>query len=298
MAGILETMFDISPNPDYVFKPDPFENERYLMYRYVKSIFQIPNTNLVQFSDDKEYLAFCSKNNLEYHNQEWFNRLYLRGSYNDAIDYLNKCSLIFQELYFPQERTYDPIPTLHEAELLKKRYEFKDDFHDIYEILNKNNITRLYHFTDKSNIESIKRHGILSNKDLLQLGICSKYASSEDSRKIDKEMGLDSFLRLSFVKYHPMMYTSMTAYDLHPAIIEINPLVALLPNVFFSDRNCLRKGANIGQHAGDLLKVKFQPIKCGKAYYDMSLEEKMYYQAEVLIKNRIGPEMIINIFTP
>ena len=128
------------------------------------------------------------------------------------------------------------------------------------------------------------------------MGICSKYASSQESRQIDKQMGLSDYVRLSFVKNHPMMFTSMTAYGLNPIILEINPLIALMPNVFFSDRNTLKSGANIGPNAADLTKVDFQIINSNIPYYNLpDVKSKNSYQAEVLVKHRIGPEFILNL---
>lgn len=298
LAGYIQSMFNISPNPDFIFKPRPIDNERYLMYRYIKSIFQIPNNKLIQFSCDEEFAKFCSINNLEYEKQEWFKRIYLDYGMNVAIDYLVKCSLVFQELYFPENRAEGSIPTLHDAEQLRRSYNFKPDFHEIYDILKRNRISSLYHFTDKSNLDSIKRFGLVSNEELVNRGAKVKYASSSDSRQIDKEMGLSRFVRLSFTKYHPMMYTAMTAYGLNPVIIEFNPLIALMLGVFFSDRNSLKNGANLGPSAQDLNKVRFSAINDGVAYYNKSLDDKMYCQAEVIVKDRIGAEFITNVIIP
>lgn len=91
------------------------------------------------------------------------------------------------------------------------------------------------------------------------------------------------------------MYTSMTAKGIHPQVIEINPLIALMPNVYFSDRNALKKGANIGGGASDLLKIDFEVVLGTTAYYNLpTVEKKTSYQAEILVKHRIGPEMILN----
>ena len=92
------------------------------------------------------------------------------------------------------------------------------------------------------------------------------------------------------------MFTSMTAYELNPVVIEINPLIALMPDVFFSDRNTLRRGANIGPNSCDLAKIDFDVVNSNIAYYNMNnIESKIKYQAEVLIKKRIGPEFIMNL---
>lgn len=234
LAGQLNSLFGIEPNPDFLFKGSPIENERFLIYRFIKSIFQCDTNKVVQFENDEDFKRFCYKNNLEYRTQEWWNRIYVKDSYDNAIAYLLQKSLIFQDLYFPSHSQKETnMPTLHDVQAIEGSYHFKNDFVEIYNLLRKNNITRLYHFTDSSNIESIKKNGLLSQKELTRRGIGVRYASSADSRQIDKEMGLDDFVRLSFVKYHPMMYTSMTARGIRPVVLEINPLIGLMPNVFF-----------------------------------------------------------------
>lgn len=295
LAGII-SMFGIEPNPNFMFKGIPIENERYLIYRYIKSIFQITNPNLYLFADDNEYRSFCTANNLEYNQQEWFNRVYIKGNYDSALAYLTKNSLAFQELYFPSNQNGEVFrPTLHDVSSLHKDYTFKDDFMQIFNILQAKGV-KLYHFTDKRNIDSIKKNGLLSAEAVNQYGISSKYASSQESRAIDKQMGLSDFVRLSFVKNHPMMFTSMTAFGLNPVVLEINPLIALMPNVFFSDRNTLKSGANIGPSAIDLSKVDFSVINSNIHYYNLpDVKSKNSYQAEVLVKRRIGPEFILNL---
>ena len=288
--------YGVEPNPNFIFKGNSIENERYLIYRYILSILQLPNVNLYTFSTDDEFKKFCNHNNLEYCSQEWFKRLYILDDYDSAVAYLIKNSLIFQELYFPRNSVSNySFPSLHDVETLHQRIEFKSDFLSLYKILRDKGISRLYHFTDKTNIDSIKKHGILSQKELKRASINPQYASTEKSRAADAEMGLDDYVRLSFVKCHPMMYTSMTAKWIRPQIIEINPLIALMPDVYFSDRNALKVGANIGGGVNDILKVNFDIVLGSTAYYNLpTAEEKSLYQAEILVKNRIGPEMILN----
>ena len=296
MENFFATM-GVFPNPDFVFFPKPIDNERYLIHRFIKSIFQIPNNNLYLFSNDSEFQSFCNSNQLEYVQQKWFKRVYIRDSYSKARAYLLKCSLLFQELYFPPNSAITRFNiTLHDVNILKQTVPFKPDFEQIFEILKRNKISKLYHFTDRKNLDSIKKYGLLSAEEVNRQGVYPRYASSESSRARDSRMGISDYVRLSFVKNHPMMFTAMTAYGLNPIILEINPLIALMPKVFFSDKNTLRTGAQIGPSASDLEKVKFDVIQANKAYYELSdLMAKDAYQAEVLIKKRIGPEMILNI---
>ena len=297
LANTINNLFGIKPNPDFVFKGKPIENERYLIYRYIKSIFQIPNDKLFLFADDNEFKRFCESNNFEYREQEWFKRLYIKDDYDSSIDYLIKNSLIFQELYFPKDSSNSALmPTLHDTEVLNTKYDFKEDFRQIYSILKTNNVCKLYHFTDKSNVDSIKKHGLLSNAQIRNLAINPHYASSAESRDLDSKMGLGNYIRLSFAKHHPMMFTSMTVRGLRPVVLEINPLISLMPKVYFSDRNALKRGAQIGGSSSDLRKVRFDIINSNIAYYDMNdFDQKIMYQAEVLVEGRIGVEMITNI---
>lgn len=295
IAGLIK-LFGIEPNPNFIFKGSPIENERYLIYRYTLSIFQIPNENVYMFESDSDFKKFCTKYNFEYQSQSWFNRIYILDTENEAEAYLIKNSLIFQELYFPSSSINDyNLPSLKDICKQNSAYNFKSDFREIYEILRSYNVTCLYHFTDKSNIQSIKRYGLLSPKEINRTSIIPKYSSTSKSRQADFDMGLDDYIRLSFVKSHPMMFTAMTTNRITPQIIEINPLVALMPNVFFSDRNALRKGANIGGSAEDLQKVRFDLVFGTTAYFDLpTAKDKSCYQAEIIVKNRIGPEFFLN----
>lgn len=294
----LLSSYGVQPNPDYVFNPSPIENERYLIYRFIKSIFQDAKENVFLFESENDYRNFCHSNNLEFTKQEWFKRMYIRGSIENVQNYLLKESLIFQELYFPKDSsTSREFPTLHEAVNNNNSYNFKTDFNEIYSILKQKNISSFYHFTDESNINSIKQSGgLYSNSELQSKNISPRYASSSDSRSIDKSTGLDKYVRLSFTKSHPMMHTAMTCGRIgRPKIIEINPLIALMPDVLFSDRNALKKGAKIGSTHNDLLNINFDLVHGNKSYFDMYDDQKMYYQAEILVKGRIGSEMFLNI---
>lgn len=294
MEGLLK-MLGVEPNPNFIFKGTSIENERYLIYRFMISIFQIPSDKIIHFSDEQKYRQFCQRYNEILHPQEWFKTSFYMGNWEEAVDYFTQNSLVFQELYFPKygfQKTN--MPSLVDITTSYQGKPFKKDFREIYSIMDQKGIGKLYHFTDASNIESIKRYGLVSNHTLNELNLHVKYSSTLSSREADAKMGLDDFVRLSFVRTHPMMYTAMTSQCIHPVIIEINPLIALMPQVYFSDKNALKIGANIGDTYADLNKVRFDIVLGSKAYYNLSLEEKRLYQAEILVKERIGPEFILN----
>ena len=76
--------------------------------------------------------------------------------------------------------------------------------------LRRNGIKKLYHFTDASNIESIRQHGLRSASNLIESSMESKMNSDDLSRSLDASANLENFVRLSFCSNNPMMYA---AYD-------------------------------------------------------------------------------------
>jgi hypothetical protein len=68
-------------------------------------------------------------------------------------------------------------------------------------------IPQLHHFTDVSNIPSIRRlGGILCTAILAQIGEAFCAGGDEASLVLDKQCGMDRFVHLCFSNSHPMAY--------------------------------------------------------------------------------------------
>jgi len=74
------------------------------------------------------------------------------------------------------------------------------------DVLRKNDVHVLYHFTDAANLESIREHGLLSALCINQQCIQSVMNSDVSSRTVDAQMGLQNFVRLSFNTENPMKH--------------------------------------------------------------------------------------------
>ena len=88
----------------------------------------------------------------------------------------------------------------------------RKDYSKFKEILDKYHINKFYHFTDRSNIESIlKNGGLYSWEDCLKKNIYIPHpGGSELSRNLDRKENLQEYVRISICKRHPMMYYAMT----------------------------------------------------------------------------------------
>lgn len=173
----------------------------------------------------------------------------------------------------------------------------RKDYSKFKEILEKYQIKKFYHFTDRSNIESIvKYNGLYSWYDCLKRGILiPNPGGSELSRDLDEKAGLQFYTRISICKRHPMMFYAMKEGRIkNPVILEIDTDILYLDGNVFSDKNAVRADANRGTAFTDFDNIHFQTA-LKKSQYDVDEDEKDYYQAEILVKNHIPLHYIINI---
>ena len=68
-------------------------------------------------------------------------------------------------------------------------------------------VKTLYHFTDASNLASIRENdGLWSTAKLREMGIGFHPGGNEQSLTADAMFGMDKFVHLSFTRDHPMAY--------------------------------------------------------------------------------------------
>ena len=175
--------------------------------------------------------------------------------------------------------------------------EKKSNWQDFKAVLDENKIERLYHFTDRDNLESIiKNGGLYSWGDCEEKGIrIAKPGGGLLSRDLDRRDNLQHYVRVSFTKQHPMMYVAMQDGRLsNPVILEIDPEVVYWENSKYANMNATRSGTNKGGTLNDFKQIHFSSVKVHK-HFDLPEEEQPYFQAEVLVKNFIPLEYIKNI---
>ena len=173
----------------------------------------------------------------------------------------------------------------------------RDNWKEFKEILEKFNIRRLYHFTDRSNLKSIiENGGLYSWADCESRGIkISKPGGGNLSRQLDRRDNLQNYVRLSFTKEHPMMYVAMKEDRIpNPVILEIDPSVIFDESTKFTNMNATRTGAKVGGDLNSFKSIHFHSVKASKQF-DLDIDEQPYYQAEVLVKQFLPIKYICNI---
>lgn len=173
----------------------------------------------------------------------------------------------------------------------------KNDAHQILEELREHGITKFYHFTDRDNLQSIVDNGGLYSwyyceQNNIQI---AKPGGDYDSRQMDCRDGHQNYVRVSFTRCHPMMYVAQREGRIsNPVVLEISLDVAAEESTLFSDRNAVKNGAMIGGSVSDLRKIHFSTVKA-RTHFDVDDDERMYYQAELLVREFIPLSMITNI---
>lgn len=155
----------------------------------------------------------------------------------------------------------------------------RNDWEEFKKLLEQNNITKLYHFTDRDNLENIiKNGGLYSWKDCEERGIDIPKpgggGAGSLSWSLDKQAGLEHYVRVSFTSNHPMMYVAMNEGRIsNPVLLEIAPEVIYDEDTRYADRNATRSGARIGGTLNDFKQIHFQTVKA-KKHFDLDTDEQ------------------------
>ena len=173
----------------------------------------------------------------------------------------------------------------------------RSDYYLFKKILDKFQIKKFYHFTDRSNIESIiKNGGLYSWGDCLKNGIyISRSGGSDLSRTLDEQENLQDYVRISICKHHPMMYYAMNDGRItNPVILEIDTDILFQEGNIFSNKNAVKANACKGTNYSYFQNIHFTTA-LRSSQFDIEEEEKEYYQAEILVKHHIPLHYILNI---
>ena len=180
--------------------------------------------------------------------------------------------------------------------LFKKPEEMiiKEEKELIREYLLQNGIEYLYHFTEKENLDDIRRFGgLFSQRECLAHSIIPKTSSDmRHLRSKDAEFYLEDYVRLSFCERHPLIEGRTGEL----VLFKIKVDVAFLDSTLFSDRDAADDNHHHGPKLEDLKKIHINTVK--KHIPDRLDPEYVFYQAEVMVKSFVPKEFIVNFDNP
>jgi len=156
---------------------------------------------------------------------------------------------------------------------------------------------KLFHFTERVNIPSIKKNGLLSLREL-EIGgyVDVKYSSNSGSRIADKRKGLDAYVHLCLFPEHPMQFAKSISGEVEDTVwLSIPPSVITLPGVLFCSRVSNSDGAEIIP-VSEITAQSFDAEVVLKRtdWKDPVIRQRINAakKYEILVPNKIAPELI------
>lgn len=223
----------------------------------------------------------------------------------EKLEIIRKEELAKERLHKEQEaKAYEERLRAEEQakELERKRlYEIvtckKSNSDEFIRYLTIKGIKQFYHFTERSNLSSIKKYGGLYSWSYCEKnGIKIPYAGGDDfSRNLDIRKNLQDYVRLSFCSDHPMQYRlKQQGADL--VLLKINIEVAGFLDTRFSDINATDSHVQHGSSLEDLQRVNLYAVT--QKFVKKGDEIFSEHQAECMVKTFIPIEFIENINNP
>jgi hypothetical protein len=281
---------------DILLTQNNFDESRILIKRLSKAIKPDYKKGIERLSKAKERLKEKELEIYEKRQAEIFRQLQNEAEILRLEQVKKKEQKEQQKEQEKELRKVDELKKIEKEDKLKKLLNKKSNWRDFRKVLQDNRINILYHFTDYSNIKSIKDNGGLYSWIYCDRNniVIPMTGNSSLGRSLDVEFGLEDYVRLSFIKDHPMKHVAISEGRItKPHLLTVSTEVCYFENTRFSDMNAADRRHQNDDSIDFLRTLKFDLFK--KSYFNLNAIEKKEYQSEVLIKTWIPAEYITNL---
>lgn len=168
-------------------------------------------------------------------------------------------------------------------------------------IIKKYNISGIWHFTDKLNLDSIQEHGLLSRKTLNDKGIKIPVPGGNDwSQDADDRKGLDAYVHLCFLRNHPMQFLAVQEKRIqNPIWLKVNASVMLAPEVKFTSEVSNKSGVRLLNHNEAVSEIDFEillpPFVDWRGKPDIHDRRNAAEKSEILIPDIVDIDEILEV---
>jgi hypothetical protein len=161
-------------------------------------------------------------------------------------------------------------------------------------------IPRLYHFTDRRNLESIRAQGGLHPlSDLVKRGVdVPAPGGNQWSRDADELKGMGRYVHLCFRSNHPMEYLARQDGRIGDSIfLEIHPSVTQFRDVMFTPDVSNKSGVQAVPIVQAVELIDFEVLYTRTDWSDQAIQQRLKQaeKYEVLVPCHIPLALIRNI---
>jgi hypothetical protein len=157
----------------------------------------------------------------------------------------------------------------------------------------------VWHFTDRSNLELIKEHGLLSLAESERRGVqIPAPGGNEWSHDADEIKNLHEYVHLAFIDEHPMQYRAKEDGRIkNPIWLKIDVSVILMENVFFSADVSNKSGVSLLTAEQAAKEIDFEVLFTYMDWRDPMVQARRQNakKSEILIHNMIPIDKILMV---
>lgn len=152
-----------------------------------------------------------------------------------------------------------------------------------------------YHFTSLTNIPSIRIRGLRSYALLKEGGINFAHGGNDLSLTLDRQMGMDQYVHLSFRETHPMKHRlQQEGKSSGMTSLQISPDVLKIPGVLITDE--VSNSADVARLSfPDAIKIiDFEILYDRSDWKDPAIQKRLSAaeRCEILVPNIISVSFI------
>jgi ssDNA thymidine ADP-ribosyltransferase DarT-like protein len=161
-------------------------------------------------------------------------------------------------------------------------------------------ITLLYHFTDRRNLPSIRKHGGLYPATKLakkQIEVPAP-GGNDWSRDADGMKGVDAYIHLCFRATHPMEYVARSEGRIGDTIfLQIHPDVLAWDGVMFTNDVSNKAGVEIHTIQEGRKLIDFEVLYTRTNWSDPDIQKRLQQaeKYEILVPKKIPLDLIRNL---
>jgi len=158
----------------------------------------------------------------------------------------------------------------------------------IIKYLNSKGIKSFWHFTDASNLETIKKYGIQSLKNIKKNKIdVNRFGANNISHDLDIMRGLDKVVHLSFIDDHPMYHVAKKdGRIINPLWLEIDINILYYKECYFCP--IVANDTNSRFYSFE----EIEKINFDRMFYGTFESKKEARKAEILVMDCIEKDFI------
>jgi len=154
----------------------------------------------------------------------------------------------------------------------------------------------LFHFTSVKNLDSIRRLGLLSQRNIVEMRLDNvDYASDETSRNSDRKRDLDGHVHLCFFEEHRMAHVAVKEGRIAETVfLRVNPDVLRLPGVLIGAGATNSEDAEVGDVSAMLSKLDWDVIYSYADWNDPAVNQRLQaaQMYEILVPERVATEYL------